>query len=101
MVFHYEVGGQRFTGLGFRWGSEKEVRTALESYEPGTIQRISYDPEDHGQVETNLTYNWSLFRPAVFSATFGAACFIVGVFFLREARRNRALAGDVTTRPSA
>ncbi|MGA2185310.1 MAG: DUF3592 domain-containing protein [Bryobacteraceae bacterium] len=101
MVFHYEVGGRRFTGLGFRFGSEKEVRTALESYEPGTMQRISYDPEDHGQVETNLTYNWNLFRPAVFSATVGAACLIVGILLFREARGNRALADDATTRPSA
>lgn len=57
MMFQYEVGGYRVTGVGFRWGDANMVRAALESYEPGTVQRISYDPEDPRRVETVLSYS--------------------------------------------
>ena len=65
LTFDYEAEGHRLTGVAFRWGSERTVRSALESYEPGTAHRISYDPDDPAQVETILTYNWALFKAPV------------------------------------
>ena len=40
LVFRYQSRGQQITGVGFRWGSEEGVRAVLESYQPGTIQKI-------------------------------------------------------------
>jgi hypothetical protein len=83
LVFQYEANGQRFTGLGFRFGSEKTVRNTLEAYEPGTVQKISYDPEDPTQVETNLSYSWELFLGPVSAAVFGVFSVVGGVAVYR------------------
>lgn len=77
LVFQYEAGGRRFTGIALRWGSERTVRAALEAYLPGTVQRISYNPKNPGEVETVLSYTWELFR-APFAAAFLGAIFVVG-----------------------
>ena len=71
LIFQYEVRGQRLTGLGFRFGSEKNVRAALNSYKPGTLHLISYNPDDPGQIETVIGYNWELFRASICGATCG------------------------------
>lgn len=77
LVFKYDIGGRRITGLGFRWGSDNAVRNDLRTYEPGTIQRISYDPDDPSQVETILGYSWDLFRAPIAAAAFGVL-FVAG-----------------------
>lgn len=83
LLFRYEAGGQRITGLGFRWGSERSVRTALETYEPGTVQKISYDPEDPSHVETILNYSWELFEAPVAAAVLGLLFIAGGVAVYR------------------
>jgi hypothetical protein len=83
LVFQYEAKGQRFTGLGFRFGSEETVRNALEAYDPGTIQKISYDPEDPTQVETILSYSWELFIGSISAAVFGIFFVVGGVAVYR------------------
>jgi len=83
LVFQYEVDGRRFTGRAFRFGSEKTVRNDLEAYEPGTIQKISYDPEDPSQVETILSYSWELFKGSISAAVFGIFFVIGGVVVYR------------------
>jgi hypothetical protein len=77
LVFQYEAAGRQSTGVGFRWGSEKTVRAALESYQPGTVQKISYDPENPGSVETILSYSWELFFAPI-SATVISVLLIAG-----------------------
>lgn len=71
LAFDYQAGGRRFTGSEFRFGSEKSVAAALESYRPGTSQRISYNPVDPGELETILSYSWELFEAPVASGIFG------------------------------
>jgi hypothetical protein len=83
LVFYYEVGGRRISGLGFRWGSEKTVRTVLESYQPGTIQRVGYNPDDPSEVETILSYSWELFRPSSFGAGLGVFLIFGGIVVYR------------------
>jgi hypothetical protein len=83
LVFRYEVGGRRFTGVGFRWGSEESVRAALASYELGTSQRVSYNPEDPGEVETILSYSWELVRAPAFFWIFGGFLILGGVVVYR------------------
>ena len=79
MYFDYEVSGRRFTGMGLRLGSEKSVRAAIESYEPGTIQTISYNPKDPSEIETILNYNWELFESPIASWIFGMLLIFGGV----------------------
>ncbi len=83
LIFHYYAGGRRFTGLAFRFGSEKSVRAALEFYEPGTSQMISYNPKDPGEVETILSYSWEQFKGPVVFATFGVFLMFGGVSVYR------------------
>jgi hypothetical protein len=80
MIFRYEVRGYQVTGLGFRWGDEKTVRAALESYEPGTVHRISYDPEDPRRVETVISYSWESVKSEVFGIALGALIIAGGVY---------------------
>jgi|SRR5579871_5988965 len=68
LIFRYDVGGRQFTGTGFRWGRASALESALRRYEPGTIQTISYDPEDPADVETNLSFGWDLFLGGVFGS---------------------------------
>jgi hypothetical protein len=84
LVFRYAVYGRNLTGVGFRWGSESSVRTAIESYTPGTIHRIAYDPEDPRQVETNLQYNWALFGGYISFAVLAALAIGGGVLLYRS-----------------
>jgi len=79
LVFQYEAGGRIFTGSDVRFGSEKSVRTALKSYEPGASERISYNPEDPGEVETILSYSWELFEGPISSGVFGVLFIFGGV----------------------
>jgi len=83
LVFQYEAKGQMFTGLAFRFGSEKAVRNTLEAYEPGTVQKISYDPEDPTQVETILRYSLELFMGSIAAAVFGILFVAGGVVVYR------------------
>lgn len=83
LIFDYEVEGRHFTGQAFRWGSESAVGAALEAYEPGTVQRISYDPHDPAQVETTLTYNWELFRGSATGIVIGLLLILGGVMVYR------------------
>lgn len=73
LVFRYQVYGRALTGVGFRWGSETSVRSAMQSYTPGTIHRIAYNPEDPFEIEPTLQYNWS---PIEFGVLM--ACLFVG-----------------------
>ena len=75
--FSYEVDGRRQSGVGFRWGTKQEVESSLKAYEPGTIQVISYDPQDPGRVNIYLAYTWQAFRPSSVAAVLGVL-FIVG-----------------------
>jgi Protein of unknown function (DUF3592) len=84
LVFRYAVYGRTLTGVGFCWGSEASVRTALESYSPGTIHRIAYDPADPRQVEANLHYNWALFGGPISFAVFAAVVIGGGVLLYRS-----------------
>lgn len=68
LVFRYDADGRQFTGSELRWGSEKKMRATLESYRPGTVHQISYDPSDPSEVNTILTYGWDSFSaPAIFA----------------------------------
>jgi hypothetical protein len=84
LVFHYEAEGRRFTGAGFRWGQERTMRPALESYSPGTTQKIGYDPHDPSQVETIIGYNWGLFKGSIVFAAPGLLLIAVGFAFYRR-----------------
>jgi hypothetical protein len=84
LVFRYPVYGLTLPGVGFRWGAEASVRTALESYTPGTIHRIAYNPEDPRQVETNLQYNWALFSGPICFAVFAAVVIGSGMLLYRS-----------------
>ena len=77
LVFVYQASGQKFTGVAFRFGPEKTVEHELQAYELGTVQTISYDPEDPAQVETMLGFSWELFRGPVSAAALGLF-FVVG-----------------------
>jgi hypothetical protein len=79
LVFDYEVGGRRFTGSEVRLGSEKSVAATLASYRPGTSQTISYNPEDPGELETILSYDWELVEAPVASWIFGLLLIFGGV----------------------
>jgi len=94
LVFRYEAKAQRFTGVGFRFGSEKSVRKALAAYEPGTIQKIAYDPEDPTQVETMLSDSWKLFMGSIYASVFGIVFLVGGVIVYRWSydRFRRSLA---------
>ena len=81
LVFRYLAYGRTLTGAGFRWGSESSVRTALETYTPGTIHRIAYDPNDPRQVEPNLQDNWYPIRGLPTFLAIAAAFIGGGVFF--------------------
>jgi hypothetical protein len=82
LVFQYEVGGKRFGGVAFRWGSEKTARGALVTYQPGTVQKISYNPEDPRQIETLLSY-WEPLRLPIFAITVGLLLIAGGVVTYR------------------
>ena len=84
MVFQYEVKGYQLTGVGFRWGDEDAVRAALASYEPGTVQRISYDPEDPRRVEIVLGYSWESVKIQIFGIALGIGMIAVGVVAYRK-----------------
>ena len=75
--------GGKFTGSDVRLGTEKSVRAALKSYEPGTRQRISYNPEDPGEVETILSYSWELFAGPISSEIFGVLFIFGGISVYR------------------
>lgn len=69
LVFRYNANRRQFTGSELRWGSEKKMRATLESYRPGTVHQISYDPSDPSEVNTILTHGWDSFSgPAIFAA---------------------------------
>lgn len=83
LVFDYEVDRRHFTGVAFRWGSESAVRAALESYKPGTVHKISYDPHDPAQVDTTLNYGWELFKAPVSGLVIGLALILGGAIVYR------------------
>ncbi|HET7439066.1 MAG TPA: DUF3592 domain-containing protein, partial [Nitrospira sp.] len=77
LMFTYQLRGRRQYGVGFRWGSKQEVQDSLQTYKPGSIQAISYDPQDPSQVNTYLTWSWMAFRGIAYFAAFGVL-FVVG-----------------------
>lgn len=83
LAFEYDAEGLHCTGVAFRWGSESAMRAALESYEPGTIHKISYDPDDPTQVETVLNYGWDFFKGPTSGVVIGLALILGGVMVYR------------------
>ena len=72
------------------------MRHALETYEPGTVHEISYDPGDPTQVETILSYGWELFVGSIYAAVFGAVFLIGGVVVYRWSYRRFIAQSTVT-----
>jgi hypothetical protein len=66
LVFEYEVRGQRFTGVGFCWGTESLVQYALTTHGVGTTHEISYDPEDPSQIEPIQIPGWARLMGPIF-----------------------------------
>ena len=89
LEFEYDVEGLHFTGVAFRWGSESAVRSALESYKPGTIHKISYDPDDPTQLETILNYGWDFFKTPIPGVAIGLALILGGVMVYRWSMAGR------------
>jgi Protein of unknown function (DUF3592) len=83
LVLRYEVNGQRFTSIGFRFGSEQTVRNRMASIKPGTTQKISYDPTDPSVVEPILGSAWESFMGPLSSCVFGALFIAGGVIVYR------------------
>jgi hypothetical protein len=54
LTFRFKIGQQPITGIEYRWGGEDAIKK-LQSYTPGTIYTIRYDP-DGSEVSTILTY---------------------------------------------
>lgn len=46
LIFSFEVADKPVNGLVFRWRPKSFVRHSLSSWEPGTTQKISYNPEN-------------------------------------------------------
>ena len=84
LVFQYEAGGQRFGAGEFRWVWQKSVRNEFESYQPGTIHEISYDPDNPEDVESFLSHKWELFRVPVFGMIFGWLLIVWGIVVYRD-----------------
>jgi hypothetical protein len=97
LVFQYEIGGLRVTGVGFRWGSKLTMRNALESYEPGTVQTISYDPQDPGEVEPILGDSWGLFKAPAVLAAFSILLIAAGIGDYRYSTRKLPRAGTTVS----
>jgi hypothetical protein len=76
LMFRYPVYGRTLTGVGFRWGSEASVEHALESYIPGTVHRIAYNPLHPSEVEPSLQFDYLVQGPI--AASLFAALFIIG-----------------------
>jgi uncharacterized protein DUF3592 len=77
LVFKYEVRGQRVTGVGFLFGNDRLVRYALANCQEGTVQKISYDPEDPSQVAPIQILCWARFIEPV-SGLIVSFFFIIG-----------------------
>lgn len=88
LVFSYYAGGYRITGVGFVWGPSASVRSALESWAPGTTQRISYDPADPSEVEPIHGYIWGTWGGSIAPAMFSALFWVGGVFAYRGSYDN-------------
>ncbi len=56
LVFSFHVAGQPVTAEGVRYGPKGLLRSSLSSYEPGSIHRINYNPENPADIEPNLDF---------------------------------------------
>ena len=63
LEFRYTVRGETSTAVGFRWGSEASVQHDLESYTPGIVHEVAFNPQDPSGIEPNLRYDY-LFQSA-------------------------------------